>query len=622
MLTYAVEIDTDDNGSYETDISADVMGLAWRLGMVKPHQSVAPLSKAEITLDNQDETYSPESGSSNIEIGQKVRIQSTTAAPVTTTMFVGIIAAVNVTRDAKHGGHYIAIIHLEGVERELWITKVLIEPQIAVLPNTVMAVVMAEVGGLTFFGDTGINTFAYMADNWMEGILAIDGIRQAVDGDRGDYYTQRDGNIRFRRRWFNITNDVSQHTFNDDMIDMDYFYGHDIISRVRVTCIPRKQIAAGTVLWTVFNAQRIIAGVSRVIIARFRDDQENPCGAIAIITPVASTDYVANTKKDGTGTDVTANVTVTLTSSDFSAAVLTVTSSYAETIYLQPGMQLRGTPIYGGVPITVEKIDATTEAAYGKNVLELDLPAIDSIDEADAIAQYELTRRKNPVGTMKSIVMSAQDHPVEIATLTMQDRITIIDSNSDHSNDYFIIGEQHEIQSHIHLHRVRWILERVSDLLFWILDTSKMGSIGGDLPDGDMELAGTATWTAGSSATLTKQTGTPHGGLQVLRIARNGVPTPYAQRTMLTIGLLTTIQGWARGDGTAYPQIRSSGPADIVWTGTTSTAWQAFDEDWTPTGQHLQLQSVTNVGVTYTDWDDMYIEPTVAGYIGETTLAY
>lgn len=470
-LIYHVQLDTADDGSYATDLVSDVISLWWRLGMQQPSQSIAPLSKAKITLDNIDKKYSPEDVSSNLEIGRKVRIQTTTTGPITTTMLIGVIVNVIVTQE---NNQHISQVFIEGIERELFFVEVLIAPQVDVLPNTVMALIMAEVGGLTFLGDTGQTRFAYMADNWNEGILAIEGIREAVDADRGSYYSQRNAALRYRRRRFNTTNDTSQHTFNDDMIDIDYSYGHDTVSTVKVTCIPRKQLAAGTIIWTVFNAQRILTGISRRIIATFRDDQENPCGAIVIVTPVATTDYVANTKKDGTGTNVTAFVTVALTSSDFSAATLTVTSTYPETVYMQPGMQLRGTPIYGGVPITVEQTDATAEAAYGKNILHLNLSPVDSIDDANEVAQYELGRRKNPIGNIGSILLDAQDHPIQIARRTMRDRITITETQTDHSDDYFIIGEEHEITLGGAQHQTRWYLEPASISDYWLMDSSKL----------------------------------------------------------------------------------------------------------------------------------------------------
>lgn len=101
------------------------------------------------------------------------------------------------------------------------------------------------------------------------------------------------------------------------------------------------------------------------------------------------------------------------------------------------------------------------------------------------------------------------------------------------------------------------------------------GSVGVELvSDGDMETGGTAAWTAGNAAALSKQSGGALSGSQVLRVAHNGTTDPYAYQNILTVGKAYRVTGWARGDGTAYPQINCS---VTLWKGSTSTAWQFFD---------------------------------------------
>lgn len=95
--------------------------------------------------------------------------------------------------------------------------------------------------------------------------------------------------------------------------------------------------------------------------------------------------------------------------------------------------------------------------------------------------------------------------------------------------------------------------------------------------DGDMEAAGVSDWTAGNSATLTKQTTGPESGLQCLRIAYNAVANPYAEQTPLLANRPYRVTGYARSDGTFIPSIRTNGGATVLWTGTASTLWQPFD---------------------------------------------
>jgi len=140
------------------------------------------------------------------------------------------------------------------------------------------------------------------------------------------------------------------------------------------------------------------------------------------------------------------------------------------------------------------------------------------------------------------------------------------------------------------------------------------------LTDGDMEAADTSAWTVGANATVTKETGTPHGGSRVLRVARSISNNPYTFQTVLTIGKRYRATGYMRGDGTAQPKIGDIGGGGPV-TGTTSTAWQAFDITWTALATSWVCQAVTTTGTTYAEFDDVSVtevNPLNGAYTGVT----
>lgn len=125
------------------------------------------------------------------------------------------------------------------------------------------------------------------------------------------------------------------------------------------------------------------------------------------------------------------------------------------------------------------------------------------------------------------------------------------------------------------------------------------------LVDGNMETAGVAAWTAVNSATLTKETASPHGGAQVLRIARNGSNNPGASQTILTVGKTYRVTGYCRSDGSASPRVQDS--VNTAFTGTTSTSWQAFDVIYIGGGTALRLVAITSTGTQYVEFDDVSI---------------
>jgi hypothetical protein len=126
------------------------------------------------------------------------------------------------------------------------------------------------------------------------------------------------------------------------------------------------------------------------------------------------------------------------------------------------------------------------------------------------------------------------------------------------------------------------------------------------LVDGDMEAATTASYAAINGATLTKESGAIDDGLQVLRVARNGVNNPLARQTILTTDVNYRVTGCARSDGNAVPYLYvGGGSAD--WVGTNSTDWQCFDMIDPADAQFLYLQAVTSTGTEYVEWDDVFI---------------
>jgi hypothetical protein len=127
------------------------------------------------------------------------------------------------------------------------------------------------------------------------------------------------------------------------------------------------------------------------------------------------------------------------------------------------------------------------------------------------------------------------------------------------------------------------------------------------LADGNMELPGVASsWTVGASAALSKQVGTPHSGTQCLRVTHAGSVNPYAsQPAQLVTTKRYRCYGWARSDGSALPSIASG--AVGIWGGTTSTAWQYFDAEFTAASTSLNLYAVTAVLGQYCEFDDVTV---------------
>ncbi|PWU23406.1 hypothetical protein C5B42_03175, partial [Candidatus Cerribacteria bacterium 'Amazon FNV 2010 28 9'] len=135
--------------------------------------------------------------------------------------------------------------------------------------------------------------------------------------------------------------------------------------------------------------------------------------------------------------------------------------------------------------------------------------------------------------------------------------------------------------------------------------------------DGNMEQSGTSYWTAGNSATLSKDSGSPHTGTQDLKVARNGVNNPYASQTGVMIsGRTYHVTGFLKSDGNATPTV--SAGTTTEFTGTTSTSYQSVDITFVaPSTNDLRLGATTSTGTQFAQFDDFVVQE-VDPLVGQT----
>lgn len=493
-VNYTIAIDKNDDGDFVDsgeDITADVIALYWRLGMKEPYDSLAAPSSARITVSNTGQAYSPEH--TTLQPGHRLRIQSDDGSTVRT-HFTGYIS--KIVPDPGWGTQ--AVIHVDGVERELTQNQIRLTAMQDVTADQVIDAVLdactirfPALGGYLVIGVSGHNTigthklfgaaltrdfetgkssFSYVADTWQEGITADRAIWQAAASERGRFFFDRTGKARFLNRRYSVDNRTGQATFDDDLTSMDYRYG-EVVNRIDLTVVPRSVGEEGTVLWMLEEPMRIRPGKVRRVVARYQDDNADPIGAITVIPPVAETDYQAAhiTKKGVVYPGYTPYININLIEAGASAARFDVWHDLGIDLYLT-AMQVRGTPLYGNDPVVLEAMDAESATLYGLNRRSFNLPLLTSLEEAVDLSGYELVRRKTPRGRLGTIVTDLVQHPAETLALTLFDRITVIESQTGHSADYFIIGEEHHVDLR---HTVRWLLEPVDDDTFFIVSTDK-----------------------------------------------------------------------------------------------------------------------------------------------------
>ena len=450
---------SDDVNSRE--ITAQVRALRWRIGMRAPYDVMAPAAECEVVLRNADGSASPALDEDGLlDPGVEVSITRLTDTG-TQGFFAGRI--VEAVPDA--GGRGRRQTRLIAHSSDVWLNSVMVRvPVMTNVRNDALLDAVLDVpplDQLTRSLDTGVQTFAYAGDQWGGGIRAVNAVRQIVEAERGRFFTTRGGVMRFLARDALASSPTPDATFDRIAEKMELFHGADVINTVRVHVRPRALGTAGSTLWTLASAQKVRASGSLRLVVPMRDAQGRRAGATSVITPVPVTDYSANTAPDGSGTDVTASLSVTVLALEGSAAKLKFTNSSGSPIYVLAGAKLRGTPLLGGQPVVIEAVDSTSAAKYGPRLLEIDAALIDSLDDADQTAALELARRAEPVTNVRTLTLSERVRYDDALALTLFDAIRVIDTHSGVDAVYWIVGEAHEVTQGGARHTVTWTLEPV-----------------------------------------------------------------------------------------------------------------------------------------------------------------
>jgi hypothetical protein len=499
--TYAAAIDRDDDGDFSDPGEAitGIIEMEWRLGLAQPDDCTAAPGWARITVRNQSRAYSPETVT-DLTPGKMLRITSDDGT--LRSHFTGCIERIEPL--AGNQGERLAVIHARTLDAQLAKHRVRLPAQVSIRADEGIAAVLdalplrpwplqgrwlvevpgqSEIGVNTHLGgsaalaaEPGLSVFPYCGDTWDDGLPASSAIAELAASERGRFFSSRTGQMVFHNRHHLLLNTTPAAIFTDTAVALDYAYGADFANRVQVEITPRSIGVPGSTLWSLDTPQRIDPGegAARRIIARYRDAADRPQGALDVLKPVPGLDYQANLLPDGSGADVTGGLLVTLVEASASAAVLDLRNLFGLPIYLLAGARLRGTPILLGDPLTVEAAGWTSLNRHGLRAYRIQTPALGTVGDADSLARYELARRQQPRGAVRSLTLSAAAHRPHILARTLFDRIRITESQTGHSGDYFIIAEEHRVELGGARHTARWLLEPAAASAFWVIETSRL----------------------------------------------------------------------------------------------------------------------------------------------------
>lgn len=490
MTTYSVLIDRDDDDTFALDLAAAATALRWRLGVGAP-------ASALVTLRSASRAFAPEGGGADLT-GRRLRIVSDDGA-TRRVHFTGHVTRVEPPPGRRE---QTAALHAEGLDAALARVPARLPPLANARAGAIIARILDAaalrpwpLAGRWLLGraghcalgqttrlaapkiarqlDAGRTVFVCAGDTWGEGVSALAAIQAVTEAERGRFFVDRDGQAVFLDRQRALLPGAPAATFSDDMDGLDYDYGAAVVNAVRVRCLPRAVGAAGSTLWALPGAQLIAPWGRWAVTAAFRDEAGQPLGALAVITPVSGHDFSASAGPDG-GADLTGQVDVFLRQAGAAFARLEIRSRTHQPLYLR--LQVRGTPLRQGAPLTVTAASAASAAFYAPDTLTLDLPQLDSLAQARSVARFELARRRVPRGRITALTLAAEQQRAHVLARTLGDRVRVSEAQTGHAADYFIHAEAHEVTHGGSRHRVSWTLTPADAGVFWALGRARLGA--------------------------------------------------------------------------------------------------------------------------------------------------
>lgn len=400
-----------------TDVSADLMaaeGLTWWRGISGngPDDCTADAGSAGFTLRsdagaaNGLGTYSP--GHANclagFTRGADVRIIYNDGS-TDYTRWTGTLTSI----DPVPGQYMVPRVRCSaaGTIAKLIDAKIrAIAPQLdqteVELLTAVLAAVPASAQPSATDFDGALDIYPFALDDIGTGKDAIGIIEDIVRSARGFYVEQGDGTHAYISR-ASRTLAISQFAFTDATLTglvrpttTDAVFNH-----FRVSTHAKEVGAVDTdVIGSTDGKMAIPAGESIEHWIQYRDDESNDyMGATDQQALVAGTDYSFNDAEDGTGTDITADIDVTVSLHGASATKLTIENTGTVTAYKQL-LQVRGRYIKDKTPDLTE---AEVAMDYGQRTKDIDLRYQDDIIVGRDTADYLTSQYANPADKIESI---------------------------------------------------------------------------------------------------------------------------------------------------------------------------------------------------------------------------
>ena len=429
---WTIGIDWDRDGDY-TDESARVLSASWALGFQQAYMDVGNDAQLTLIMRNDDKRFTPEhrAGSLYGKLAplRPVKIESHDGT-TTRRHFSGWVQSIHPV--ANRHGERIAMIRVSGAMQFLKATETKIELQENQRSDHIIDTLINEVIFPPALSDSWVlgdpdysrlgqstklaNLEAY--SNYEEGVLTVQTagdnwvrqggysdqlkdtfdvyrvIRDITAAERGKFFFDREGKAVFWNRRHILDKDAIDATFDDAMTDMKYTFASldQTKNEIIVTCHPRSVAAAPTTLWELKDAIiRVAPGERREVYVKYKDEKEKRIGGKDVT--VEGVEYLQG--RCTVEVEAKAN-----------GANLGFKNESADTEAVVEKCLVKGRKIVDEGQMDARAKDQESITIFGRRTMNVNLPSIDELDQAQYIADFERNRRKTPFGLAQMITLS------------------------------------------------------------------------------------------------------------------------------------------------------------------------------------------------------------------------
>ena len=513
--TYKLEVDLNRDFDYsDTDenLSSRLISAKWSNGFAAMFDPVCKDSTAELVLDNRDGRLSPERGGaiSGLVKGKRVQLGMNYAS-TDYAMFTGwvdrpqpvagqwgpkttqLLCNSWVSKAARTKGFFVPVQTATRVESVL---EQLIDRSACFPPGLNGLIWLLGFSGFTeldvttylsnasvyMVAETGQATIGMIGQKWGADTSLLAACRETVGREfLGRLFLRRDGKLEFWNRDHLFLDSVTDKTYNDTMHGLSYEYGTALFNRVTMK-VESQQVGSAPEVLSIYNDE-IEVGIGEtkgVSVQYINQTSGMVISGQNVLAPVATTDFRAWTGSGGSGSEVTAKVTTTISRSSGRGCEVQFINTGSAPAFIQAGMQVRGTKILT-FEATVTREDADSIQTYG--AYEYTHPSkMESLADAEGGANFWLGMFKEARGFAKTLTIEARadsGYMTDIlATLTVGARVSLQESQTGLNSSYFIINEEHEAQAHPFRHVARYLLEPCGGYLIWLHDLTGFAELG------------------------------------------------------------------------------------------------------------------------------------------------